>query len=66
MQLLTESLISSLREKRFFFKDGKQTHRFLEHVNALLQIHAKINIGPIQALSNIFFLITGLYFRTEN
>ena len=58
-QLLAEGGVRGLREKRLLFKDGEEGHRLLEHVNALLQVHPEVDVGPVQTLSYIFFLLEG-------
>merc|ERR1712223_2174190 len=57
MKLGSKGLIGGLWEERLFFKDGKETHRFLKHGDASLQIHAKVNIGPFNTFPDIFFLL---------
>jgi len=57
MKLGSKRLISGLGEERLFFKDGKETHRFLKHGDASLQIHAKVHIGPFNTFPDIFFLL---------
>merc|ERR1712076_326033 len=44
-QLLSEGGIGGLGEERLLLKDGQEGHGLLKHVNALLQIHAEVNIG---------------------
>ena len=39
------------------YQNGQETHGLLKHVNTFLQIHSKINIGPVNALSHVFFLL---------
>merc|ERR1711970_726011 len=56
MGFLTESLISSFREKRFFLKNSQKTHRLLKHVYTFLEIHAEVNICPVKTLTHILFL----------
>merc|ERR1719431_914024 len=53
VQFLLEGHVSSLGEERFRLKDGQKTHRLFKHVNALLQIHAEVNIGPVETLPDI-------------
>merc|ERR1712223_2085026 len=57
MKLGSKGLIGGLWEERLFFKDGKETHRFLKHGDASLQIHAKVHIGPFNTFLDIFFLL---------
>merc|ERR1712226_762621 len=56
MKFCSKGSISSFGEERLFFKNCKKTHGFLKHVNAFLQVHSKVNIGPVKAFSNIFLL----------
>merc|ERR1712141_171716 len=56
MKFCSKCCISSFGEERLFFKNCQKTHGFLKHINAFLQVHSKVNIGPIKALSNIFLL----------
>merc|ERR1719346_17721 len=64
-QLGFECIISGLGEERLFFKDGQQAHGLLKHVNARLQVHAKVNIGPDQAFLNVFLLLKGEHVLVE-
>merc|ERR1719334_2792205 len=56
-QLLSEGQVSGLGEERLLLKDGKETHGLFKHVNAFLQIHAKVDIGPIKTFFDILFLL---------
>ena len=49
-QLLSKSGIGGLWEERLLLEDGQEGHWLLEHVNALLQIHSEVNVGPVEAL----------------
>merc|ERR1711963_177054 len=64
-QLVLEGFVSGLGEQRFFFKHSQQTHWFLKHVNARLQVHAKVNIGPIKSFLDIFLLFKGEHVLVE-
>merc|ERR1719312_201954 len=64
-KLLSEGLISGFGEERLFLKDGQQAHGLLKHVNARLQVHAKVNIGPVKTLSDIFLLLEGEHVLVE-
>merc|ERR1719422_1780545 len=64
-QLALECLISGLGEKRLFLKDGQQAHGLLKHVNARLQVHAKVNIGPVQTFLDVFLLFKGEHVLVE-
>ena len=55
-QLLSKGGVSGLWEERLLLKDGEEGHGLLKHVNALLQIHPKVNVGPVQALADVHFL----------
>merc|ERR1719394_893571 len=64
-KLLSEGLISGLGEERLFFKDGQQAHGLLKHVNARLQVHSKVAVGPVQTFLNIFLLFKGEHVLVE-
>merc|ERR1719367_794120 len=64
-QLGSEGLISGLGEERLLFKDGQQAHGLLKHVNARLQVHTKVAVGPVQAFLNIFLLLKGEHVLVE-
>uniref|UniRef100_A0A8W7NY04 Uncharacterized protein n=1 Tax=Anopheles coluzzii TaxID=1518534 RepID=A0A8W7NY04_ANOCL len=66
-QLLSEGLISGLREHRLFLKNRQDTHGLFATTsstsdgmtalfNTLLQIHAEIDEGPFDTLALILFL----------
>merc|ERR1719188_536278 len=56
-KLLSEGLISGFGEERLFLKDGQQAHGLLKHVNARLQVHTEVAVGPVQTFLNIFLLL---------
>ena len=56
-QLLGKGIIGGFWEKRLFLKDGEEGHWLFEHVNTFLKIHAKVNVGPVQTLPDIFLLL---------
>merc|ERR1719312_2372835 len=64
-KLLSERLISGLGEERLLLKDGQQAHGLLKHVNARLQVHTKVNIGPVKTLSDILLLLKGEHVLVE-
>merc|ERR1719322_1397749 len=64
-QLGSEGLISGLGEERLLLKDGQQAHGLLKHVNARLQVHTKVTVGPVQAFLNIFLLLKGEHVLVE-
>merc|ERR1719312_79080 len=64
-KLLSEGLISRLGEERLFLKDGQQAHGLLKHVNARLQVHTKVAVGPVQTFLNIFLLLKGEHVLVE-
>merc|ERR1712226_1342433 len=64
-QLLSEGGISGLGEERLLLKDGQEGHGLLKHVNALLQIHAEVNIGPVKALPDVHLLLEGEHVVVE-
>ena len=64
-ELCLESLVSGFWEERLFLKDGQKLHGFLKHVNARLQVHAKVNISPVKTLSDIFLLFESEHVLVE-
>merc|ERR1712226_153904 len=64
-QLLSEGGIGGLGEERLLLKDGQEGHGLLKHVNALLQIHAEVNIGPVEALPDVHLLLEGEHVVVE-
>merc|ERR1719341_1706007 len=64
-ELLGECGIGRFWEEGLLLKDGKEGHGLLEHVNALLQIHAKVNVGPVQTLADVHFLLKGEHVGVE-
>merc|ERR1719270_1859972 len=64
-QLLAEGLVGGLGEEGLLLEDGKEGHRLLEHVNALLQVHPEVDVGPVQTLPYIFFLLEGEHVLVE-
>merc|ERR1719481_970452 len=58
-QLLSKGFVSCFWEKGLLFKDGKESHWLLKHINTLLKIHAKINISPVKTFLNILLLLKG-------
>merc|ERR1712210_338503 len=46
-------------------KDGQEGHGLLKHVNALLQIHTEVNVGPVQTLADVHFLLKGEHVGVE-
>ena len=58
-QLLAERLVGRLGEEGLLLKDGEEGHRLLEHVDALLQVHPKVDVGPVQTFSHVLFLLQG-------
>merc|ERR1712073_97727 len=65
VELLAESSVSGLREERLLLKDGKEGHGLLKHVDARLQVHAEVNIGPVKTLPDIFLLLKGEHVLVE-
>ena len=65
-ELLGEGGIGRFWEEGLLLKDGEEGHGLLKHVNALLQIHAEVNVGPVQALANVHFLQHQGYYFGEN
>merc|ERR1719422_1753131 len=64
-QLAFECFVSGLGEKRLLLKDGQQAHGLLKHVNARLQVHAKVNISPVQTFLDVFLLFKGEHVLVE-
>ena len=64
-QLLSKGGVGGLGEEGLLLKDGKEGHGLLKHVNALLQIHAEVNVGPVQALPDIHLLLKGEHVLVE-
>merc|ERR1719209_958560 len=64
-ELLGEGGIGRLGEEGLLLKDGEEGHGLLKHVNALLQIHAEVNVGPVQTLADIHFLLKGEHVGVE-
>merc|ERR1719195_154919 len=56
-ELLSERLISSLGEEGLFLKDGQQAHGLLKHINARLQVHTEVTVGPVQTFLDVFLLL---------
>merc|ERR1719412_1838141 len=56
-QLGSKGLIGGLGEERLLLKDGEQAHGFLKHIDTFLEIHAKVAVGPLDALLNILLLL---------
>ena len=65
MELGSKGLVSSFGEERLLLKNSQQAHWLLKHVNAFLQIHSKVNIGPVNALTNIFLLLKDKHVLVE-
>ena len=59
VKLLLKGLVSGLGEERLLLQNGQDPHRLLEHVDALLQVHPEVDVGPVQTLPYIFFLLEG-------
>ena len=57
LQLVLKGLVSGLWEERLFFKDGQDTHRLLEEIDASLQVHSEVNHGPVDAFLEVLFLL---------
>merc|ERR1719336_3138364 len=65
VELGLEGLISGLGEERLLLKDGKEAHGLFKHVNAGLQIHAKVNVRPFKTLLDVLFLLKGEHVLVE-
>ena len=57
--LLAECLISGFWEEGLLLEDGEEGHRLLKHVDALLEIHPKVDVAPVQSLPHILLLLEG-------
>merc|ERR1719356_426666 len=64
-QLLSKGGVGGLGEEGLLLKDGKEGHGLLKHVNALLQVHAEVNVGPVQALPDVHLLLKGEHVLVE-
>merc|ERR1719322_1706613 len=64
-QLGSEGLISSLGEEGLLLKDGQQAHGLLKHVNAGLQVHAEVTVGPVKTFLDVFLLLKGEHVLVE-
>merc|ERR1712045_343494 len=65
VQLGTEGLVSGLGEERLLLEDGKEAHGLLNHVNAGLQVHAEVHVGPVKTLPDVFLLLEGEHVLVE-
>merc|ERR1719330_1761148 len=65
VELLAECLVSGLGEEGLLLKDGQESHGLLKHVDARLEIHTEVNIGPVKTLPNIFLLLEGEHVLVE-
>ena len=58
-QLLSKGGVSGLGEEGLLLKDGEEGHGLLKHVDALLQIHPEVNVGPVKSFSDVLLLLEG-------
>merc|ERR1719412_759281 len=65
VQLGAEGLVSGLGEERLLLEDGKEAHGLLEHVNAGLQVHSEVHVGPVKTLPDVFLLLKGEHVLVE-
>merc|ERR1711971_1025009 len=65
VELLAEGCVSGLGEEGLLLKDGEESHRLLKHVDARLEIHAEVNIGPVETLLDVFLLLEGEHVLVE-
>ncbi len=56
-ELLLKGLVGGLGEQRLLLQDGQDAHGLLKHVDALLQVHAKVDHGPLDALAHVLLLL---------
>merc|ERR1712015_525369 len=64
-EFLREGGISRFWEEGLLLKDGEEGHRLLKHVNALLEIHAEVDVGPLQTLTDVHLLLKGEHVVVE-
>merc|ERR1719193_454673 len=64
-EFLGEGGIGGFGEEGLLFKDGEEGHGLLKHVNALLQIHTEVDVGPIQTFPDIHLLLKGEHVLVE-
>ena len=55
-ELLREGGVGRFWEEGLLLKDGEEGHRLLKHVDALLEIHAEVDVGPLQTLADVHLL----------
>merc|ERR1719412_967422 len=65
LQFLLKGFVSSLGEKRFFFKNGPDTHGLLKHDDTGSQVHTEVNHGPVNAFLDILFLLNNEHVVVE-
>merc|ERR1712045_101597 len=65
VELSAEGLVSGLGEERLLLEDGKEAHGLLKHVNAGLQVHAEVHVGPVKTLPDVFLLLEGEHVLVE-
>merc|ERR1711971_1114146 len=65
VELLAEGGVSGLGEEGLLLKDDKESHGLLKHVDARLEIHAEVNIGPVETLLDVFLLLKGEHVLVE-
>ena len=58
-EFLGEGGIGRLGEEGLLLKDGEEGHGLLKHVDALLQIHPEVNVGPVKSFSDVLLLLEG-------
>merc|ERR1711971_362230 len=63
VELLAEGGVSGLGEEGLLLKDGEEGHGLLKHVDARLEIHAKVNIGPVKTLLDVFLLLEAVVIK---
>merc|ERR1719330_292617 len=65
VEFLAECLVSGLGEEGLLLKDGQESHGLLKHVDARLEIHTEVNIGPVKTLPDVFLLLKGEHVLVE-
>merc|ERR1719330_1561767 len=66
VEFLAECLVSGLGEEGLLLKDGQESHGLLKHVDARLEIHTEVNIGPVKTLPDVFLLLEGEHVLVED
>merc|ERR1739838_394165 len=65
LQLFFKAFVCSFWEKRFFFKNGPNSHGLLKHYNSSSKVHSKVNHFPVNSFFDIFFLFNNKHVMIE-